>query len=38
MILFSWILGLPIIGINVYYLSTGFVDWIIAYPEQQTSL
>ena len=25
----SWILGLGIIGINVYYLSTGFVGWII---------
>lgn len=28
-IVFSWILGLAIIGINIYYLSTGFVDWII---------
>ncbi|KAK1322788.1 Metal transporter Nramp5 [Acorus calamus] len=25
----SWILGLCIIGINIYYLSTGFVDWLI---------
>ncbi|CAN6476130.1 unnamed protein product [Victoria cruziana] len=25
----SWILGFLIIGINVYYLSTGFVDWSI---------
>ena len=25
----SWILGFLIIGINVYYLSTGFVDWLI---------
>ncbi|KAF3781624.1 Metal transporter [Nymphaea thermarum] len=25
----SWILGLLIIGINVYYLSTGFVDWLV---------
>jgi len=25
----SWILGLMIIGINVYYLSTGFIGWII---------
>lgn len=25
----SWILGLGIIGINIYYLSTGFVDWLI---------
>ncbi|XP_010270254.1 PREDICTED: metal transporter Nramp5-like [Nelumbo nucifera] len=28
-ILISWILGLCIIGINVYYLSTGFVGWLI---------
>lgn len=28
-IIFSWILGFGIIGINIYYLSTGFVDWII---------
>lgn len=28
-IVVSWILGLMIIGINVYYLSTGFVGWII---------
>ncbi|KAL6492903.1 hypothetical protein OROGR_032662 [Orobanche gracilis] len=28
-IVVSWILGLGIIGINIYYLSTGFVDWII---------
>ena len=28
-IVVSWILGYGIIGINVYYLSTGFVDWII---------
>ncbi|KAK2659451.1 hypothetical protein Ddye_005984 [Dipteronia dyeriana] len=28
-IVISWILGLAIIGINVYYLSTAFVDWII---------
>ncbi|KAK8947414.1 Metal transporter Nramp5 [Platanthera zijinensis] len=25
----SWILGSGIIGINIYYLSTGFVGWII---------
>ncbi|KAJ0960441.1 hypothetical protein J5N97_001723 [Dioscorea zingiberensis] len=25
----SWILGSCIIGINIYYLSTGFVDWLI---------
>lgn len=25
----SWILGIGIIGINVYYLSTAFVDWLI---------
>ncbi|XP_011027698.1 PREDICTED: metal transporter Nramp5-like [Populus euphratica] len=25
----SWILGLGIIGINIYYLSTGFVGWLI---------
>ncbi|KAG9448503.1 hypothetical protein H6P81_008468 [Aristolochia fimbriata] len=28
-IVFSWALGFCIIGINVYYLSTGFVDWLI---------
>eukprot|EP00257_Ricinus_communis_P025903 XP_025013317.1 metal transporter Nramp5 isoform X2 [Ricinus communis] len=28
-IVFSWILGLGIIGINIYYLSTGFVGWLI---------
>ncbi|KAL6962191.1 hypothetical protein U1Q18_037147 [Sarracenia purpurea var. burkii] len=28
-IVISWILGLGIIGINIYYLSTGFVQWII---------
>ncbi|KAF2296698.1 hypothetical protein GH714_001322 [Hevea brasiliensis] len=28
-IIFSWIVGLLIIGINVYYLSTGFVGWLI---------
>ena len=28
-IVISWILGYGIIGINVYYLSTGFVGWII---------
>ncbi|KAF5186697.1 Metal transporter protein, partial [Thalictrum thalictroides] len=28
-IVFSWILGFGIIGINIYYLSTAFVDWII---------
>ncbi|OWM85116.1 hypothetical protein CDL15_Pgr027903 [Punica granatum] len=28
-IVFSWILGLAIIEINIYYLSTGFVDWLI---------
>lgn len=28
-IVVSWILGLGIIGINIYYLSTAFVDWII---------
>ncbi|KAM0946339.1 putative NRAMP family protein [Dioscorea sansibarensis] len=25
----SWILGLCIIGINIYYLITGFIDWLI---------
>ena len=25
----SWILGMGIIGINIYYLSTGFVGWLI---------
>ncbi|XP_057446683.1 metal transporter Nramp7.2-like [Lotus japonicus] len=28
-IIFSWILGMGIICINVYYLITAFVDWII---------
>lgn len=28
-IVISWILSLGIIGINVYYLSTGFVGWLI---------
>lgn len=28
-IVISWILGLGIIGINVYYLSTAFVGWIL---------
>ncbi|KAJ4967487.1 hypothetical protein NE237_019336 [Protea cynaroides] len=28
-IVISWILGLCIIGINVYYLIIGFVDWLI---------
>ncbi|XAR62828.1 hypothetical protein NMG60_11017718 [Bertholletia excelsa] len=28
-IIISWILGMGIIGINIYYLSTGFIDWII---------
>ncbi|KAM7518829.1 hypothetical protein LguiB_017791 [Lonicera macranthoides] len=28
-IVFSWLLGLGIIGINIYYLSTAFVDWLI---------
>ncbi|XP_054820004.1 metal transporter Nramp5-like [Prosopis cineraria] len=28
-IIISWILGAGIIGINVYYLSTGFVGWLI---------
>ncbi|KAJ9535955.1 hypothetical protein OSB04_un000884 [Centaurea solstitialis] len=28
-IIFSWALGLGIIGINIYYLSTAFVDWLI---------
>lgn len=28
-IVISWILGLGIIGVNVYYLSTGFVGWLI---------
>ncbi|KAB1221007.1 Metal transporter Nramp5 [Morella rubra] len=28
-IVISWILGLGIIGINIYYLSTTFVDWLI---------
>ncbi|CAI9764013.1 unnamed protein product [Fraxinus pennsylvanica] len=28
-VVFSWILGLGIICINIYYLSTAFVDWLI---------
>ncbi|XP_071701784.1 metal transporter Nramp7.2-like [Rutidosis leptorrhynchoides] len=28
-IVFSWVLGVGIIGINIYYLSTAFVDWLI---------
>ncbi|GMN45549.1 hypothetical protein TIFTF001_014740 [Ficus carica] len=28
-IIVSWILGFGIIGINIYYLSTGFVGWLI---------
>ncbi|KAA8538421.1 hypothetical protein F0562_028033 [Nyssa sinensis] len=28
-IILSWILGLGIIGINIYYLSTSFVGWLI---------
>ncbi|XP_054799123.1 metal transporter Nramp5-like [Prosopis cineraria] len=28
-IVISWILGSGIIGVNVYYLSTGFVGWLI---------
>ncbi|XP_059453679.1 metal transporter Nramp7.2-like [Corylus avellana] len=28
-ILVSWALGMGIIGINIYYLSTGFVGWLI---------
>nr|GMD77892.1 metal transporter Nramp5-like [Ipomoea batatas] len=28
-IVVSWILGLGIIGINIYYLSTSFMDWLI---------
>ncbi|KAI8002655.1 Metal transporter Nramp5 [Camellia lanceoleosa] len=28
-IIVSWILGLGIMGINIYYLSTGFIGWII---------
>nr|WNH25166.1 natural resistance-associated macrophage protein 8 [Fagopyrum tataricum] len=28
-IVISWILGFGIIGINIYYLSTGFVGWLI---------
>ncbi|KAL6296779.1 hypothetical protein ACE6H2_004921 [Prunus campanulata] len=27
-IVVSWILGMGIIGINIYYLSTGFVGWL----------
>lgn len=29
-IVISWILGLCIIGINIYYLSTAFVGWLIS--------
>ncbi|KAI6690947.1 hypothetical protein NL676_027775 [Syzygium grande] len=28
-IVISWMLGFGIIGVNIYYLSTGFVDWLI---------
>ncbi|KAF8031208.1 hypothetical protein BT93_D0421 [Corymbia citriodora subsp. variegata] len=28
-IVISWILGVGLIAINIYYLSTGFVDWLI---------
>ncbi|CAI9291463.1 unnamed protein product [Lactuca saligna] len=28
-IVFSWVVGLGIIGINIYYLSTSFVSWLI---------
>lgn len=28
-IVISWILGLGIIGINIYYLTTTFIDWIL---------
>lgn len=28
-IVVSWTLGLGIIGINIYYLSTAFIDWLI---------
>ncbi|KAB1993613.1 hypothetical protein ES319_D13G042700v1 [Gossypium barbadense] len=28
-IVISWILGFGIIGINVYYLITSFVDWLV---------
>ncbi|EHA8586612.1 Metal transporter nramp5 [Cocos nucifera] len=28
-IIFSWILGLCLIGINIYFLSTQFVEWLI---------
>ncbi|KAI6689423.1 hypothetical protein NL676_026251 [Syzygium grande] len=28
-IVISWFLGVGLIGINIYYLSTGFVDWLI---------
>ncbi|GAA0167828.1 secondary carrier transporter [Lithospermum erythrorhizon] len=28
-IIFSWIVGMGIIGINIYYLITAFVDWLI---------
>ncbi|MQM14513.1 hypothetical protein Taro_047444 [Colocasia esculenta] len=28
-IVVSWVLGLGIVGINIYYLSTAYVDWLI---------
>ncbi|KAF3774326.1 Metal transporter [Nymphaea thermarum] len=28
-IIISWLLGLMVIGINVYYLTTGFVGWMV---------
>jgi len=39
-IIFSWIVGYGIIGINIYYLSTGFVGWIIhsSFPKAATVL
>ncbi|KAJ9673555.1 hypothetical protein PVL29_023242 [Vitis rotundifolia] len=28
-IVFSWILGFGLMGINIYYLATGFVNWLL---------
>ena len=27
--MFSWILGFGLMGINIYYLATGFVNWLL---------
>ncbi|XP_042387974.1 metal transporter Nramp5-like [Zingiber officinale] len=39
-IVVSWVLGLGVIGINIYYLSTSFITWIIhsSFPKPVTVL